>query len=196
VWVPAAVALTVLLVVMFYPAHPVTRVVALSPVTWGPEPSVLNLMGERVPEAMPTGAKKKRLAIVILLSNFTHLPEQNRIDTLYRSLEPPIEVRDRYDLISPAVFDHTIGGDPAVGTDDRSIVAALRSRLDVSEVLLVDIKQSGKNIVIEARLRNAVTGGITRQSEVRSVPEGELIPKLEQVVLDVLHQGNARPREQ
>jgi hypothetical protein len=192
VLVPAAVAATVLLLIVFYPTHPATRLVALSSVTWTPESSTLNIMGDSPPESLPADAKKKRLAVVILLTNFKQPPDQNRIDSFYRSIEPPINIRDRYDLVSPAVFDHAIGRDPARPVDDQSIVAGMRSKLEVSEVLLVEIVQSGKSFSIEARLRNTGTGSITKETDTRNLTEGELIPKLGDVLLDMLNHQSVR----
>ena len=94
--VPLAVAAAVFLIVLLHPFGPAPIKVALSSVTWGPEPSALNIMGGDSSTSLPAETKQERLGVVIFFSNVKQIPDQNHIDSFYRALEPPRSIRDRY----------------------------------------------------------------------------------------------------
>lgn len=189
--VPAAVAIGILFLVIFYPAHPTQRTLALSTVNWSADSSGLGLMGKEPPETTSTQAHKKRLAIVVFLTNFKHLPDQNRIDDFYRSIEPPIDVRARYDVVSPGDLERTIAPEALKSAEDESIAAEMTSKLGISRLLVLEISQSGKGFAIRARLSDTTTGSIFREQGSENLTEAQIIPVLEKMTGSMLeHQGD------
>ncbi|MBI4961754.1 MAG: zf-HC2 domain-containing protein [Desulfomonile tiedjei] len=191
--VPAAVAVALLCVVIFYPTQSIHRTMALSSVAWAPGPSDLRIMGKVPPEGMPTDAQKERLAVVVLLTNFKHPPDQNRIDAFYRSLEPPIDVRERYDVVSPSDLERAVGPDRLKALDDKAIAAEMSSKLGISRLLVLEIVQSGERFGIVARFTDTTTGDIVREEDSRDLTEAQLIPTLERLALSALDHQSARP---
>ena len=184
---PVAVAAAVLIIVFLYPARPAPRMVALSSVNWGPEPSALNLMGKDLPTSLPTGAQKERLGMVILLSNFKHLPDQNRIDSFYRALEPSKDIRDRYDVVSPEELRRVAGEDLMMAADDKALVEGIRSTSKISKALVIEIVPSRERYGIVARLIDTATGGVTGKSDSWNLTEAELTSAMEDATQALLH---------
>jgi hypothetical protein len=182
---PAAMAAAVLFLLILYPLHSVHRSPALSSVKWSAEPSSLGLMGKEPPDYAPSEAQKKRLAIVIVLTNFKVSPPQSRIDDFYRSLEPPIALRYRYDVVSPADLE-TVRPDLTKASDDKSIAKAVNSRLGISRLLIMEISQSGREFDIAARLTDATTGDVLDEQNTKNVTAERLIPALEKLSLSAL----------
>jgi uncharacterized protein with PIN domain len=177
--VPAAVAVTILLVVFLYPTGPVPTMVALSSVKWGPGPSALNLMGTEKDSILPSEAKKELLGVVILFSNLKQPPDQNLTDSLYRAVEPPKDVRDRYNVVSPDEIRQVAGKDLLNAPDEESLVKVMRSKLKISKAFVIEIVPSGNRYGIVARLINTDTGAATEKWDSRNLTEAELPAALE-----------------
>jgi len=189
VLVPAAVAAMVVLLVVTYPRAPVVpRTVALSSVTWGPESGALGLMsGERAATSLPGDRGKEALAIAILLTNFRHPVDQDRIDSFYRALEPPLAIRDRYAIASPVEWRSAISDEKQQVTYDSALLAELRSKLGISQMLTLELIKDGESYSLRARLQDTTTGNIVRERDVRNLTENELFFALENISQSMLH---------
>jgi hypothetical protein len=172
--VPAAVAVTILLVVFLYPTGPVPTMVALSSVKWGPEPSALNLMGVDKDSILPSEARKELLGVVIRFSNVKQPPDQNLIDSLYRSVEPAKDVRDRYNVVSPDEIRQVAGKDLLNARDEDSLVKVMRSKLKISKAFVIEIVPSGNRYGVVARLINTDTGAASEKWDSWNLTEAEL----------------------
>ncbi|MGO9117449.1 MAG: anti-sigma factor family protein [Desulfomonilaceae bacterium] len=179
VLVPVAVAVTVLLVVLLYPTGPAPMTVALSSVKWGPGPSASNLMGRESHDSLPSEAKKEQLGVVILFSNVKHPPDRNLTDSLYRAIEPPKDVRDRYNVVSPDEISQVAGKDLLNTRDEESLVKVMRSKLKISRAFVIEIVPSGNRYGIVARLINADTGIPTEKWDSSNLTDAELPAALE-----------------
>ncbi len=183
--VPAAVAVTILLVVFLYPTGPAPTVVALSSVKWGPEPSALNLMGSDKDSILPSGAKeeweakKETFGVVILFSNVKQPPDRNLTDSLYRAVEPPKDVRDRYNVVSPDEIRQVAGKDLLNAPDESSLIKIMRSKLKISRALVIEVVPSGNRYGIVARLINTDSGAASEKWDSWNLTDGELPDALE-----------------
>jgi hypothetical protein len=189
VLVPAAVAAMVLILVVYYPGTPVTsRMVALSSVTWGPAPDALGLMSGQQPAApYPGDWSKEAIAIAILLTNFKQPIDQDRINSFYRALEPPLSIRDRYAIISPAEWRSAISREQQALTYDNALLAELRSKLRISQMLTVELTKNGERFSLKARLEDTATENIVRERDDRNLTENELVSALENISQSMLH---------
>ena len=177
--VPVAVAVTVLFVVFLYPTGPAPMTVALSSVKWGPGPSASNLMGHEGRGNLPSEAKKEQLGVVILFSNLKQPTDQNLTDSLYRAIEPPKDVRDRYNVVSPDEIREVAGKDLLNATNEESLVKVLRSKLKLSRAFVIEIVPSGNRYGVVARLINADTGVATGKWDSSNLTEAELPAAME-----------------
>ncbi len=115
-------------------------------------------------EAAPKGvAKENRLAIILYFKDFTHKPGAERIDALYRLLDPGKDVRLHYDVVSPSQVKLAVQGAGTKEYQEKAILRALRDKLSVSRVLVMELSQKGDRFTIHAWLKDAANG---------SVPEG------------------------
>ncbi len=185
--VPVAVAATVLIVVLLYPTGPAPMRVALSSVNWGAQPSGWDLMGAQTNGISPTGAKKEVLGIVILFSNLKRPPNQDLTDSLYRAIEPPKEVRDSYEVVSPDEIRRAAGEDLLNAPDERSLVKVLLSKAKISKALLIERLPSGNRYGVVARLINAETGVTEEKRDSWNLAEAELPAALEHATEALLH---------
>ncbi|MEW6530688.1 MAG: zf-HC2 domain-containing protein [Thermodesulfobacteriota bacterium] len=184
---PVAVAAVVLIVVLLYPTGPAPRVVALSSVSWTPDAAELGLMGKDRAPRLPHEAKKDRLGVVILFKDFKRLPDQERIDSLYRALEPSKEVRDEYDVLAPAEFSRLAGQEVLKAPDDKALVTEMRSKLQISKAFVVEIVPQGDRFEVLTRLIDTATGEIIRKRDFRDLTEAELNSALDDAIHSTLH---------
>jgi hypothetical protein len=184
---PVAVAAVVLIVLLVYPPGPAPRVVALSYVSWTPDAAELGLMGKDQAPRLPHDAKKDRLGVVILFKDFKRLPDQERIDSLYRALEPSKQVRDEYDVLPPAELSRLAGQEVLKAPDDKALVTGMRSRLQISKAFVVEIVPQGERFEVLSRLIDTATGEIIRKRDFRNLTEAELASALDDAIHSTLH---------
>lgn len=185
--VPLTVAAAVFIIVLLYPFGPAPIKVALSSVSWGPEPSALNIMGADSSTSLPAEAKRERLGVLILFSNVKQIPDQNRTDSFYRALEPPRNVRDRYYIVSPKELSRVAGAELLKAADDKSLIAVMRSKLGISEALIVEIVPSDDKYGIVARLIDTNAGRVIRTWNSGKLTKAELISALEDSTQSLFH---------
>ncbi len=186
VLVPAAVAVVVLIVALSYHMTPVPRMVALSSVTWGAGTSDLNLMGGDRSATLPADTEKKRLATVLLLTNFKHPLDQDSVDYLYRALEPPSRISERYQIVSPEEFKHVAGQDLLGAADDKALASTMRAKLKIAELLIIELVKEDGRFGIRARLLDTATGSTTRQHDWGKLNQSELVPVMEKATLSLV----------
>jgi hypothetical protein len=179
VLVPVAVAVTVLFVVFLYPTGPAPTMVALSSVKWGTGPSASNLMGGDKDSISPSVAKKETFGVVILFSNVKQPPDRNLTDSLYRAIEPPKNVRDRYNVVSPDEIRQVAGKDLLNAPDESSLIKIMRSKLKISRALVIEVVPSGNRYGIVARLINTDSGAASEKWDSWNLTESELPGALE-----------------
>jgi hypothetical protein len=180
---PVAVAAVLLIVVFLYPAGPAPRMVALSSVNWGPD---LTLMSKGVRRTAPVEAKKERLGAVILLSNFKRLPDQDRIDSFYRAIEPAGDIRERYEILSPDKLKQMAGEEPLRAVDDKALAEGMRSRLKISKALVIEIVSGGEKYGILSRLVDTSNGATIKKRDSWNLTEAELPSALEDATRSLL----------
>jgi hypothetical protein len=185
--VPLTVAAAVFLIVLLYPFGPAPIKVALSSVNWGPEPSALNIMGAEPSTGLPLEAKRERLGVVIVFSDVKRLPDQNLVDSFYRALEPPRNVRDRYQVVSPKELERTAGEDILKAADDSALIALMRSKLNVSKAFIVEVVPQEDKFAVLARLIDTGDGRVIRTWNSGKLTKAELVSALEDSTRSIFH---------
>lgn len=178
-----AVAAAVLVMVLLYPSGESGRLLGLSSVTWAP--GLSNLMGG--PEAAPTGVTPKdRLAIILYFKDFRRKPDSERIDSLYRLLDPGREVRLHYDVVPPSEVKGAVesAGMKKAGKDE--VLRVLREKLSVTRALVMELSDEGDRFGIRTWLMDTAAGTVVREREIADVREANLPEEMEAVSESVL----------
>jgi hypothetical protein len=175
-----AVAAAALVVVILYPSSPSGPALGLSSVSWGPDHADMTLMGE--PDIVPKGvAPRTRLAAIVYFKDFKDKPEPDRIDALYRVLEPGRDVRRHYEAVSPATVKEALQKAGTHGSTAGEVLRVLRDKLSVSRALIVTLSEKRDRFAIQAQLFDTGTGVVVREREVADVSAASLSEELEAV---------------
>ena len=164
----AAIA-ALLLVVVLYPREMPQSVVALSSVTW-----------EGIPKPKPFDQSRKRVAILLAFKGFDPPMTQQKIDSWYESLAPPMEMYERFSVVSPAEVREAVSKGWVTARDRQDLLERLRGSLGVSQVILVRAEAAlhGTNLVTE--LLHTASGTVIAQKTVTGVSDAELEQTIKQ----------------
>jgi hypothetical protein len=180
-----AMAAAILVVVLLYPSGPSGPLLGLSSVAWTPDHAFSNLMGE--PAGHPTDiAGKERLAAVIYFRDFKRKPEGERIDSLYRLLDPGREVRLHYNVVSPSQVKEALERSGMNKGAKDEVLRVLRDKLSVSRALVMELSEEGDRFRIHAWLMDTEVGTVVRESEIPDVRKANLSEEMEAASESVL----------
>jgi hypothetical protein len=168
-----ATAVAIILVIVLYPQLAAKSEVVFSSVAWGTSSSTL--MG--LPES-GSSLPKTRLAMIISLGDFKTLPDQSRIDALYRYVEPSVNARLRYDIISPFQIKEAI---ETSGTklNIKQVLPTLKEKLDARDVLVIEIFEKGDRFRIHAYMVSTDSGNIVAEHKITNVQVDDLSDQIE-----------------
>ncbi len=180
----SAVAVVVLMVVLFYPtSRNMQPVVGLSSVQWH-----IRLMrpGEMPPVRKAIVPKKDRLAMVIFFKGFDKAPSREQIDSLYRSLKPTAALLSRFNVVSPLAVKQTVE-ENQIGVIDRdNLFKLLYEKLGANRIVLLTIYKRGALFDIEAQLADSSNLKTLRSLDVRRITEADLAAKLKESTVSAL----------
>lgn len=181
----AAVAAAILVAVLIFPTGTSGPVLGLSSVHWGPS-HPLNLMG-RPERAVPKGApKKERLAIVLYFNDFKSQPDQERIDSFYKMLDPGRDVRLSYDLVSPSDVKEALESAGSKEGGKNEVLRVVRDKLFVTQMLIMEISEKADRFGIKVELMDAKAGTLIRGRELVDIREADLAEQVEAASESVL----------
>ena len=179
-----AVAVAALLVVILYPATP-GPFLGLSTVRWAPDHESMALMGE--PERITKGiGKQQRLATIVYFKHFKRKPDSDRINAVYRLLEPGRRTRLQYDVVSPSQVKEALERARIKGGAETEVLPILRDKLSVSRALIVVLSEKGDLFSIQARLTDTATGKVLQEHKIADVRAGSLAEEVEAASESVL----------
>ena len=150
-------------------------VVALSSVAW-----------EKAPKPKALHASDKNAAIILVLKDFDPPWPKERIDRLYEALVPPVEVYDRFRILSPAAIKESLGRSGLKARETGSVVAALAKGLSLTTVVVVTVTARGQAASVQVDVIDTSSGRLTMQKAAAYVPGGNLDSTARQLTLDAL----------
>jgi hypothetical protein len=172
----AAAVAAMLVVVLIYPREPMGTVVGLSTVAW-----------ENAPRPK-TGLESpgKRSAVLIFFKNFKEPLSRDKVDSLYQALEPPIEVNEKFDVISPADLSKAIRRGVVDSSNRKKLLEDLDKNLAVSKVVMITVEPETPGFDVKCDLIRTSDGIRVKKRIVRGVTEAELASKVRGTVWELL----------
>jgi hypothetical protein len=165
----------VLLVVVLYPRDIPQSLVALSPVTW-----------EGTPRPKPFDLSRKRVGFLLAFKEFDHPVSQERIDALYESLAPTMDLHERFSVVSPGELKDILQRRWGKLSDTRDLVDRLRGPSGVSAVISVTVEEvpGGADVVTE--LIDTAGGNIVARKTERRLSDADLPHRIRQSAFALL----------
>ena len=174
-WAIGAATVVVLLAVMLYPREVPQSVIALSSITW-----------ENIPKPKTFQTVPKRTAIIIVLKDFHPAVDQTKIDALYESAAPTMDIYERYYVAPPGVIREAVRKRLVDPSDRTKMLRGLKDHLDLTSMVLVTAVSGTEGIAFEAELIDVSTGKILGKKTGSKLAEAVLGPEVRQAVLNLL----------
>jgi hypothetical protein len=161
----------ILVVLVLYPRQPIEPGVGLSSVTW------------------ETALKPKtfqKAAVLLMLKNMKPPMSQTRIDSIYESLTPDMDVSARFGLVSPAVLSAAIKNREIDAAGEKNLLSGLHSKFNVSLAFLIDISRRGDAFDVRVNVMDAGSGKTLQTAMFKDVPDSRLSEQVREAVKDLL----------
>ena len=173
--VAAAVA-AILVVVLIYPHEQMETMVGLSAVAW-----------ENAPRPK-TGvdSPRKRSAVLIFFKNFKDPLPRDKVDSLYQALEPPIEVNEKFDVISPADLSKAISRGEVDPFNRKKLLEDLDENLNAVKVVLVTVEPATQGFDVKCDLMRTSDGIRLKKRIAKGVTEANLASTVRGTVWELL----------
>ena len=130
--------------------------------------------------------RKPYVAIILLFEDFKKPLSQSRIDSLYKALQPSSEDMAHYDLIAPAKLSRIIAEKKLETSHADRLLSDLRKHLDLQDVVVVTVRDSGEHYGIRSRLIRTSTGETVKEHGVDVSSYSELKSRLRETAYAVL----------
>ncbi len=171
----ATAAAAILVVFLLVPGEIPQSLVAPSAVTW-----------EEVPKPKAFQTSRYRTAILIALKGFPTRWSQPRVDELYRTLIPSIELSQRFDILPPGLVSGTIlKGRKGIRTKE-DMLALLRKDLDVKRVAVVVVSPAQDQLKIQGELIDTQGPVSLSKTKPKLVAKKNLDTQIKQMVTDLM----------
>jgi len=179
--VAAAVA-AILIVVLIYPREPMETMVGLSTVAWENAPR---------PKA-GIESPRKRSAVLIFFKNFKEPLSSDKVDSLYQALEPPIEVNEKFDVISPSDLSKAIKRGEVDPFNRKKLLENLDENLDAVKVVLVTVEPATQGFDVKCDLMRTSDGIRLKKRIAKGVTEADLASTIRGTVWELLLDSKER----
>ena len=157
-----AVALAVL-IIMVYPRGDVETRLGLSSVRWTQD------MG--VPKSI---FKRPRAVVIVAFKGFGKPMPQERIDSIYRQLEPSNELLQKLDLVSPTMLKNALADQSEKPVDRKALFPKLRDDFKASRLLLITVSPSKNLFDVLGELVDLKTGCTEKELKITGISEDKL----------------------
>lgn len=164
----AATAVALVVVLMSLQGSP-EPFVGLSSIAWDSQKSTLApKSGLRL---MGPSLQDKRVAVLMIFTGFKHRLPQDRIDSLYGSIEPTQSTGSRFDIVSPEKVKASLEN-LGTGTFDRqAVLEKVSANLHVPRILILEITKKENLFEIQGELVDVKTGEIINTTREKPVDE-------------------------
>jgi hypothetical protein len=184
IMVVATAAAAVLAVVILYPRGGAEPLIGLSSVSWE---SQLSLMA---PEKGVEDAGKPTIAVILFFKDFKQPWPQDRIDSLYRALQPTAQMKKRFAFVSPDEVQATLQG-KGLPSSKGALLETLHKDLDVSRVVTVTLKPDGEGVSFDAELVDVNSGRTAGKQSEPGVANPELASRIKGAAFSLIEaRGN------
>ena len=172
--VGVATAVLLCFVLLRAPEMP-QSVIALSSAGWTNAPK---------PKSLQQGAKSA--AIVLVLEDFDSPWPQKKIDRLYNALVPPVDVYDRFRIVSPREVRDALDRSDRKLPDTKAVIQALAKKMSLATVVVVTVTARGQAASVQVDAVDASSGSVTAQKTAANVPAANLEATVKELTLAAL----------
>jgi hypothetical protein len=181
-----ASAVAILVVALFYPTGQPRLIVALSSQNWTHSANAVKLMSPRSITAQTgTGAaaspkvSRPRVAIIIFLDERSSRVNQEKIDLLYRFLQPSEAVKNMFEFASPQLLKELICQGKIKTGETHELIDGLRHALNIDQAILIRILERDNKFDVESDLFDTRTGELLRQQTETGINKEQLPLRLQ-----------------
>ncbi len=168
----ATLAAVILLVIAWYPGSEMRPMLAVSSVQWE--------------WAAKAGPWKPGSAIVLVLNGFTETPSQERVDALYKAVQPPPDVVKQARVLGPQAVKPVLDDLADQPPDRLRIGRLLKERLNVARLVYLTVTRNADQFSIAGVLIDTQSGKVRRREGVPAVPRDELLDRLNTLAVSLL----------
>jgi hypothetical protein len=164
----------IFLVVVIYP-HTVQK------------PYIVGLSGETWEGAFKPKAVRPKAAIVLMYKDIDNRPSQERIDTIYRALEPGMDVSEAFEIVAPAVLSNAIKSGKVDPYDRDRMLKDLNQQLGVTTAVLVTIVSSNGRTDARVEKVETLSGKVTGSADLGDINKDaarQLRASVKQLILE------------
>jgi len=170
-----AAAAAVLTVFLLMPGEIPQSLIAPSAVSW-----------EKAPNPKAFDASRYRTAVVIALKGFPTRWPQSRIDSLYQSLAPTMELSQRFDILPPERVAKTILKGRKELRTKQDMVALLQKKLDVKRVAVVVVSPAQDQMKIQGEFIDTQGCISLNRTREQLVAKKDLDSRIKQMVAELM----------
>ena len=143
----ATAAALAMLIIMVFPRGEVETRLGLSSVTWTQD--------KGVPKSI---FKRPRAVVVVAFKGFGKPVPQDKIDSIYKQLEPSGQLLQKIEIVSPTKLKSALVDQTEKPLDRNALISKLRDELEVSRLLLVTVSPSKDLYNVNGELIDLKTG--------------------------------------
>jgi hypothetical protein len=181
-----ASAVAILCVVLLYPGSQPKFIVALSSEDWNHSSTSLKLMAPRSQNlkslVKPEESSKPIVVVIVLLDDSSSDFNAQRIDSLYRALQPSKVLTEKFEFVSPLKMKNFIDSGAVKSTSKKELIDGIRDQLNVSEVIIINILPKKHEFEIRGELISTGTGKILREKVETRMSENQLNSGLQNIL--------------
>jgi hypothetical protein len=151
------------------------------------KPYIVGLSPETWEGAFKAKAVRPKAAILLMFADAKNRPSQEKIDTIYRALEPGMDVSEAFEIVAPAVLSNAIKSGKVDPYDRDRMLNDLNRQLGVTTAVLLTIVSS--NGRTDARMEKVATqsGRVTGSADLGDISKdaaGQLRASVKQLLLE------------
>ncbi len=132
-------------------------------------PYIVGLSGEKWEGAFKPKAVRPKAAILLMFNDAKSRPSQEKVDSIYKALEPGMDVSGAFEIVAPAVLSNAIKSGKLDPYNRERMLNDLNRQLGVTTAVLLTILSS--NGWTDARMEKIDTqsGRITGSTELHDI---------------------------
>jgi hypothetical protein len=156
-------------------------------VLYGPGLAVSSESWKKIPKPKTTVQTQGPIAsILILFKKFDVQPDQEAVNSIYRGLVPPLEIVDRYRMVSPSAVRSAIQKKSVSVSDEYNILKGLNEKLGVTIAALVALSIHDDMASAEIRIIDVSSMKQIAERSIDDISRSELESRLRKNVFELM----------
>ena len=154
---------------------------------YGPGLAVSSEAWEKIPKPKATVQTHGRIAsILVLFKKFDVQPDQDAVNSIYRGLVPPLEIVDRYRMVSPSAVRSAVQEKSVSVADENDILKGLHEKLGVTIAALIALSTHDNLVSAEIRIMDVSSMKQIAERSIGDIPRSELESRLRKNLFELM----------